>query len=180
MADEPNEATEQQQEQDDAPAAGGSGPVMMIVLVLATVAVASGAGVALRAALGGAGGDGKVTKPDEPEVPDLAEDTEFEYYEFTDIVVNANVPRRNRVIRATVTLAVGKKRWPRVREQITKMDRELQNWLRSYISGLTPEQIGGEENLNRIREEMCATLNEQLWPDHPGQIHHVLLDAIVQ
>lgn len=182
MADDGNDAAQQQDEQQE-PAGGSSGPgrLTMIVLAVATVGVAAGAGVGLRIVLAGGGPRDEAVEPEPPEVPDLEDEDEFVYYEFDPITVNANVPRRDRYIRATLILAIGEQRSKKVTAQLDKKKPEVMNWLTVYLSGLTLEELGGPESLNRIREEICAKLNDKLWPGHPGQIHHVLLkDFAVQ
>lgn len=179
MADDKTDAPKEQKQQEDSrpKPGGGKGRIFVIALAVGTVAVAAGAGVGLRVVLGGGGGD-RPAEPKEPEVPEVEDSGEYEYYIFDPITVNADVPRRDRFIRATIRLAIDVERAGKVIPQIEKQKPELENLLTVYLSGLTLEDT---KDLNRIREEICTKLNRKLWPSHPGQIHHVLVkDFAVQ
>jgi flagellar basal body-associated protein FliL len=62
-----------------------------------------------------------------------------------------------------------------VRSQVDKRLPELKNWLAVYLAGRTLDEVRGAQSLNRVRREICDAFNEQIWPQQPPRIHHVLL-----
>ena len=168
-------ATEKK-EKTSAKSSGKGGLLGLLIPCLAVVLLAGGAGVAARVLLAG---PGDPTQPGavKPEivVPEV-ENEPLEYYNLKPITVNANVPRRDRHIRATITLALPASVFGKVSQQIDKRGPEVRNWLTLYLSGLSLEDVGGPENYNRIREDIRRDLNTRLWPDTDGLIREVLLD----
>lgn len=143
-----------------------------------------GAGVVIVAAVLGVAASVFVAKPPEKAtaerakpgitVPETAAEN-YAYYDFEPITVNANVPQRNRYIRATVTLALHPKVLGEIQKDLDAKKPELRSWLTGYLSGLTLEDVGGPRNLSRICQEIQDELNHKLWPDQGPVIHHVLM-----
>jgi flagellar basal body-associated protein FliL len=158
--------------------AGKGGKLMPIILCVVVAIIVTGGAIGARKMLGGGKAPQQAAadqaKPEEIIVPET-ENGQYSYYEFTPaVVVNANVPRRDRYIRATLILAIPISVFDKVSKQIEDKKPELMSWLTVYLSGLTLEEVGGRDNLDRIRTEIRDRLNEQLWPNSRGVIHHVL------
>jgi len=99
----------------------------------------------------------------------------YEYYDLDQVLVNANVPQRNRYIKAHVTLAFHPDVLGQAQRDLDATKPEVQSWLTGYLSGLTLEDVGGPRNLSRICQEIQDELNHRLWPDQGPVIHHVLM-----
>jgi flagellar basal body-associated protein FliL len=172
MADENTDS----ESQTDEAAEKKPSSVMLIAVCVATAGVAAGAGVGVRLMLGGeaASTEAAAKAAPEVEVPEL-EDKDLAYYPLEPITANINVPRRNRYIRAQITLAVPRSAYSKIEGQITEKQAELRNCLTIYLSALTLDDFGGKKNLNRVRAEIKDELNQLLWPNHKGLIRDVLL-----
>jgi flagellar basal body-associated protein FliL len=103
-----------------------------------------------------------------------ADKGEFTYYDFEPIVVNLDEPRLARYVRVTLTLAVLGENHDTVTALIEKKKPELKNWVTTYFSSCTLDQVRGAANLNRLRREILDAFNQQLWPDQKPLISHVL------
>lgn len=108
-----------------------------------------------------------------PAAPDAS--GEYRYYDMEPITINLDEPRLARYVRATITLAFDAKHESEVRGQVEKRVPELKNWLAVYLAGRTLDEVRGAQSLNRVRREICDAFNEQIWPQQPPRIHHVLL-----
>ncbi len=97
------------------------------------------------------------------------------YYDLEPITINLDEPRLARYVRATITLAFDAKQESEVLRQVEKRLPELKNWLAVYLAGRTLDDVRGAQSLNRVRREVCEAFNEQIWPQQPPRIHHVLL-----
>jgi len=99
----------------------------------------------------------------------------YNYYDVEPITINLDEPRLARYVRATITLAYEAQYEAEVRTQVDKRMPELKNWLAVYLAGRTLDEVRGAQSLNRVRREICEAFNEQIWPQRPPKIHHVLL-----
>ena len=99
---------------------------------------------------------------------------EVVYVDFDPVTVTLDVPRGNRYLRATLTVAIPKKYADEATELVRSRKPELDHWLIVYLSGCTLEQVRGSTNLNRIRREIATAFNRNLWPDREPRIDHVL------
>ena len=99
---------------------------------------------------------------------------EYVYYDVESITINLDEPRLARYVRATITLAFHPENEAEVQAQVDKRMPELKNWLAVYLAGRTLDEVRGAQSLNRVRREICEAFNEQLWPQQPPRIHHVL------
>jgi len=98
----------------------------------------------------------------------------YRYLDIEPITINLDEPRLARYVRATITLAFNAKQELEVTSQVEKRMPELKNWLAVYLAGRTLDEVRGAQSLNRVRREICEAFNEQIWPQQPPRIHHVL------
>ncbi len=156
---------------------GGKGIIWLVLLVLTVALCAAGgiyAGNAIKTA--------KASDPQTESVADPAQDGaapveafgEYRYLDIDPITINLDEPRLARYVRATITLAFDAKQESEVTSQVTKRMPELKNWLTVYLAGRTLDEVRGAQSLNRVRREICEAFNEQIWPQQPPKIHHVL------
>jgi flagellar basal body-associated protein FliL len=108
-----------------------------------------------------------------PTAPDVS--GAYRYLDIEPITINLDEPRLARYVRAAITLAFDAKNEAEVRSQVDKCLPELKNWLAVYLAGRTLDEVRGTQSLNRVRREICDAFNEQIWPQQPPRIHHVLL-----
>ena len=117
----------------------------------------------------------------EPSVPQASPDqagaphTQFASIDLERITVNANEPRLQRFIHATIAVTVRKEAFDHVSGVLTERRDEIKDWLITYLSGCSLEEVRGPRNLNRIRREMQDSLNDMLWPNRDPLIESVLL-----
>jgi len=157
----------------------GSGGIIWLLVLVAVVALCAGGGLYMGHAIksaqasepqgasgaaGAAGAAAPLTAPDA-----------YQYFDIEPITINLDEPRLARYVRATITLAFDAKNDAEVRRQVEKRMPELKNWLAVYLAGRTLDEVRGAQSLNRVRREICDAFNEQIWPQQPPRIHHVLL-----
>jgi flagellar basal body-associated protein FliL len=99
---------------------------------------------------------------------------EFVYYEFEPIVVNLDEPRLARYVRVSITLAIKPENALAAKAILERRKPELKNWLTVFFASCTLEEARGSANLNRLRREILDNFSQQLWPDQPSMINHVL------
>lgn len=157
---------------------GSGGIIWLAVLAAAVVLCAVGGlyiGHAIKSAQAieppAASGASGATAPPTGTDPSGA----FHYFDIEPITINLDEPRLARYVRATITLAFDAKNDAEVRGQVAKCMPELKNWLAVYLAGRTLDEVRGAQSLNRVRREICDAFNEQIWPQQPPRIHHVLL-----
>ncbi|MCE5326305.1 MAG: flagellar basal body-associated FliL family protein [Planctomycetaceae bacterium] len=97
------------------------------------------------------------------------------FVNFEPIIVNANEPRLQRYIRAAITLVIRREHEKQVNDLLAKRKDEVKNWMITYLSGCSLEEVRGPRNLNRVRREIHDSLNEMLWPSQKPLIENVLL-----
>ncbi len=97
------------------------------------------------------------------------------FINFEPIIVNANEPRLQRYIRAAITLVIRRENELQVNDLLAKRKDEVKNWMITYLSGCSLEEVRGPRNLNRVRREIHDSLNEMLWPNQKPLIDNVLL-----
>ena len=153
---------------------GGGNGIIWLVLLAVTVAIcAAGGFYAGRVMKTAQASEAQAAPKDVSAVSNSA--GEYRYYDFEPITINLDEPRLARYVRATITLACDAKQESEVRSQVEKRLPELKNWLAVYLAGRTLDEVRGAQSLNRIRREICEAFNEQIWPQQPPRIHHVLL-----
>ena len=172
-------------EEEDASTEGGSGVGMKLAirlgLMVAVLGIGSVAGYALGGLFGGEAPADANSQADDPgafqeDFPTSPEatDEEFQYVDFEPIIANLNLPRLERYIRATITLAMREKNSEAALPQIDRKKAELRSHLTGYLSGQTLEDVRGPQNLNRIRREILDICNQLIWPKRRPLIDHVL------
>lgn len=173
MADEEINEQEEDTEQSVADALddgkGGAGgmlsKILRILLPVGILVLAAGAGH-FASGLGGDSGaaPAEAAAAEEPPSPDN-ENNEYTYYDLDPIIVNLNVPRLERYIRATLTLAIRNDDYRKASKVIEKRMPELKNSLILYLSDCSLDEVRGAKNLNRILREIQDLFNERLWPN---------------
>ena len=185
MADE-TENTASSQSAAAAPNPGG-GSAAIIRLALA--------GVIVVAAAGGGYFTAKVFNSRPAKADQLSEATEghkeakegkeakatksdngYVYHRIDPIIANINEPRMMRYIRATITLSIKNSDDGEASATLEKSKVKIKDWLTRYLMGCTLEDLRGRDNYNRIRKEILASLNEQLWPQQKPLIAEVFLE----
>ncbi|MBL7134792.1 MAG: flagellar basal body-associated FliL family protein [Phycisphaerae bacterium] len=162
------------------PALGGGGKsIIWLSLLVVTVAICAAGGFYAGRVMKTAQASEAETGSDAD--PALAVSTLsdgsglYRYYDLEPITINLDEPRLARYVRATITLAFDAKQESEVLRQVEKRLPELKNWLAVYLAGRTLDEVRGAQSLNRVRREICEAFNEQIWPQQPPRIHHVLL-----
>lgn len=159
----------------------GSGGIIWLAVLVAVAAICAAGGLYIGHAIKSA----EASEPQEPSaaaaaaaaaLPPIAPDTsgEYRYFDIEPITINLDEPRLARYVRAAITLAFDAKNETEVRSQVDKRLPELKNWLAVYLAGRTLDEVRGAQSLNRVRREICDAFNEQIWPQQPPRIHHVL------
>lgn len=105
-------------------------------------------------------------------------DGELTYFDFEPIVVNLDERKMARYVRVSVTLAIRKTNFSAVEDRAKKKMPELKSWLNVYFAGCTLEDVRGPRNLNRIRQEIAESFNDQLWHNEKPLIEEVLFKDI--
>ena len=148
---------------------GGSGGILSKILRLALpvgiLVLAAGAGYFANQMTGGSGGTPSKATAEEGDPPPPSDDEEYKYYVMKPITANPNVPRLERYISVTLTLAIRKDDYEKAKKVIKKRMPELKNSLILYLSDCSLDEIRGKKNLNRILREIQDSFNERLWPD---------------
>jgi len=157
----------------------GSGGIIWLLVLVAVVALCAAGGFYIGHAIKSAqasepqGASGAFGTAAPPAAPDAS--GAYQYFDIEPITINLDEPRLARYVRATITLAFEAKNDSEVRAQVNKRMPELKNWLAVYLAGRTLDEVRGAQSLNRVRREICDAFNEQIWPQQPPRIHHVLL-----
>jgi len=157
---------------------GKTSIIWMVVLVLIVGLCAAGgiyAGNAMKTAQASAPQAEPGADPALDGVAPVADNGAYKYLDIEPITINLDEPRLARYVRATITLAFNAKQESEVTSQVEKRMPELKNWLAVYLAGRTLDEVRGAQSLNRVRREICEAFNEQIWPQQPPKIHHVLL-----
>jgi flagellar basal body-associated protein FliL len=175
-----------------APKAGGGFNATKLILCLGVVLIAGGMGYGVALLSGGkpaeadaatvaAGKPGESATETPAKAPPAKESTskekgkdEFTYYDFEPIVVNLDEPRLARYIRITLTLAIRAENLEAAKAILDKKKPELKNWVTTFFSSCTLDQVRGAANLNRLRREILDAFSQQLWPDQKPLIDHIL------
>ncbi len=158
------------------PGGGGNSIVWLVLLVLTVALCAAGgiyAGNAIKTANASDPQTGPGSDPALAGAPSSAGGA-YQYLDIEPITINLDEPRLARYVRATITLAFDAKQELEVSKQVEQRMPELKNWLAVYLAGRTLDEVRGAQSLNRVRREICEAFNEQIWPQQPPRIHHVL------
>ena len=167
--DETNEQSNEQSVADvlsgdgDGGSGGGLSKILRIAMPVGILVLASAAGHFASSMANGSGGT--PVKAAAAEDPPPSDDEEYAYYDMEPIVANPNVPRLERYIRATLTLAIRRDDLKKATKVIEKKMPELKSSLILYLSDCSLDEIRGTKNLNRILREIQDSFNERLWPN---------------
>jgi flagellar basal body-associated protein FliL len=154
---------------------------LFVLLCAAAALVAAGAGYAVAVLVGPSQAGAAVAAATEP-APAAAQQhgvaaatgDEFVYYDFEPIIVNLDEPRMARYVRVSITLAIKGENAEAAKAILERRKPELKNWLTVFFASCTIEEARGSANLNRLRREILDNFSQQLWPDQPSMINHVL------
>ena len=158
----------------------GLGGIIWLAILVAVAAICVAGGLYMGHAIKsadasepqGASGAAAAAAAAPPTAPDAS--GEYRYLDIEPITINLDEPRLARYVRAAITLAFEAKNEAEVRSQVDKRLPELKNWLAVYLAGRTLDEVRGAQSLNRVRREIGEAFNEQIWPQQPPRIHHVL------
>lgn len=156
---------------------GGSSSIIWLVLLVLIVGLCAAGGIYAGNAMKTAQASAPQPEPANPAMNEAspADATgAYKYLDIEPITINLDEPRLARYVRATITLAFDAKQESEVTSQVEKRMPELKNWLAVYLAGRTLDEVRGAQSLNRVRREICEAFNEQIWPQQPPKIHHVL------
>jgi flagellar protein FliL len=143
-------------------------------LVLGVVGLAAaGAGVAVPQLL--------PSKPPTPESASAhdAENRKPAFVPFGDVVVNLAEERLTRYLRVKLILVTDASQEKAAGELLTKNKAILKNWLISYLSDKSLQEVSGAAGVNRLRREIQDQFNALLYPDGSERIRDVLFEEFV-
>ena len=106
--------------------------------------------------------------------PEVNENVEWAYVDFGEVVVNLNSDRLNRYLRVSISLLVVKKDETKITELVENQKAILKNWLLSYLSEVSMNDIRGAAGQNRLRREIQDNFNTVLFSDGYDRIRDVL------
>ena len=95
------------------------------------------------------------------------------------MVVNLNEARLTRYLRVKLILVVDIQQEKPIAELVQKNKPILKNWLLTYLSDRSMEEVKGAPGINRLRREIQDQFNSMLFPDGSGQIRDVLFEEFV-
>jgi flagellar basal body-associated protein FliL len=165
-----------------APAKGKSGLFVWLILGAVIVAGSTG-GFALSQLMGGTAVSDSNTvqrpaptaKAFDPLVSDGASQKSWIYDKLDPIVANLDEPGVTRYIRITVILEMSPKMDP-VKGQVFLDEKKvlMQDWLTTYLAGLSLENVRGSRSLNRIKREVLDQFNRLLFGQDKSYVDRVL------
>lgn len=171
MADETKEQTA-----DKAGTPEGAAKKKLILFgVMLVVTIGIGVGGGMMAAKLVHGGS-PTTKEAPTSKPSESSEEQVLSIKLPAIIANLNEPKMQRYIHIVVLLGVAKENHAHVNELVGKRKEEIKNWLVTYLSNLSMEEVRGANNLSRIRREILDLLNEQLFPNAKPQIARILFE----
>ncbi len=98
---------------------------------------------------------------------------------FGEVVVNLNEERLTRYLRVKLILVIDIAQEKPVTELIQKKKAILKNWLISYLSDKSLQEVSGATGVNRLRREIQDQFNNQMFPDGSEKIRDVLFEEFV-
>ncbi|MCE5279973.1 MAG: flagellar basal body-associated FliL family protein [Planctomycetaceae bacterium] len=149
--------------------------IVLAVMVLVTMVAAAAGGHFVSRMMHSTAATQPAQPPEPKDQSDAAAQPQTVFINFEPIIVNANEPRLQRYIRASITLVIRREHEVQVNEILAKRKDEVKNWMITYLSGCSLEEVRGPRNLNRVRREIHDSLNEMLWPNQKPLIENVLL-----
>lgn len=159
-----------------APLEGAAKKNLMVFGVMLVVTIGVGVGGGMFAAKLANGGGSSATKEAPTSKPAHEHEEEMASVKLPAIIANLNEPKMQRYIHVVIILAITKENQSAVSELAAKRKEEIKNWLVTYLSNLSMEEVRGATNLNRIQRELLDLLNEQLFPNQKPRISRVLFE----
>lgn len=164
----------------DPPASGSRLKSFLVMGIIGLVSAA--AGFALPQLMSGGA---STNKPDEsheqkheptPAAKHEGSGNEQAFVPFGEVVVNLAEERLTRYLRVNLTLLVEGANEPSVKEAVEKNKTILKNWLISYLSDKSLEEVRGAAGVNRSRREIQDHFNGLLFPNDSEKIRDVLFE----
>jgi flagellar basal body-associated protein FliL len=179
MADQQENA---EQQQPGGPQGNGKqSPIHGVFTWVITLAIVVGGGVggfALAQLIAGAGPKNAHAQPAAPETDVFAPGEEGAgpwQYDLEPVLANLDEPGVTRFLRVTVTLVMAPEMDATKGGEFLKDKAPLlTDFVSGYISGLTLEQVRGQNNRNHIKREVQYGFNQVLFPDGKPYVHNVL------
>lgn len=181
-ASKPTEPTKAAQ---DAKPAGSMGWIGWVVLAGVCIAGATG-GFALSQLVGGSpaqttAATQQATQPAKNQTVDPLKDlqgqngTNWFYDNVEPVLANLDEPGVARYVRVTLSLEVSGQLDPvKGKEFLDQRQMLLRDWLTTYFSGLSLEDVRGSRNLNRIKRDVLDQFNALLFANSKPYIVQVL------
>lgn len=101
---------------------------------------------------------------------------------FGDVVVNLGGDtdgRLTRYLRVKIVLVIEDISEKAMNEVLSKQKAFLKNWLISYLSDQSIQDVGRAAGVNRVRREIRDQFNAMLFPDGAERIQDILFDEFV-
>jgi flagellar basal body-associated protein FliL len=188
MADEKKETKQEKTAETEAKAqspkeTSSKGKSLFLWLILAIVVLAGGVGgFALSVMTGGsAAGDPNTVQPApveqafDPLVSKTDTKKSWLYTKMDPIVANLDEPGVTRYVRVSIILELS--------SQLDSINGEtfleekkiiLQDWMTTYLAGLSLEDVRGSRSLNRIKREVVDQFNQLLFGPDKAYVEKVL------
>jgi flagellar basal body-associated protein FliL len=169
-------------ESDKASPAKGKGGLFVWLILGAVIVAGSTGGFALSQLMGGtAVSDSNAVQPAQAEeafdplVGDGTSQKAWIYDKLDPIVANLDEPGVTRYIRITVILEMSPK-MDSIKGQVFLDEKKalLQDWLTTYLAGLSLEDVRGSRSLNRIKREVLDQFNRLLFGQDKFYVDRVL------
>lgn len=148
------------------------GWVKTLLLTAIAVAIVSGTGVVVGHIL--------VRKPDEAATGSESSSTEkgekeTVFVDFGSVVVNLAEGRLTRYLKVSIAMRV-KSKWKAPLKKMMKSGKQsiFKNWLITYLSDLTLDDVKGSESIRKLREDVREGFNRILKEQGDMQVEEVL------
>jgi flagellar basal body-associated protein FliL len=97
------------------------------------------------------------------------------YDKLDAVVANLNEPGVTRYVRVTVILEInGQADYTETLSLLDEKKIVLQDWMTTYLAGLSLEDVRGSRSLNRIKREMLDQFNQLLFGQEKTNVEKVL------
>jgi flagellar basal body-associated protein FliL len=119
------------------------------------------------------GHGGGSEKSEGPEAPEPGKS--WMYDKLDAMVANLNEPGVTRFVRVTVILEIsGQADYAETMDLLNEKKIEMQDWMATYLAGLSLEDVRGSRNLTRIKQEVLNEFNQILFNDGKSFVDRVL------
>jgi flagellar basal body-associated protein FliL len=152
------------------PKSGKKGMILWIVFGLAAV----GGGAAVPWLIGG----NKHAAHTDKKKHDTHK-SKLEAIPFGDVVVNLGEDRLSRFLRVKIMVAVEETDAKEATELLNHQKPFLKNWLISYLSDQSTQEITRKVGANRLRREIRDQFNAKLYPDGEEKVVDILFDEFM-